>query len=396
MTLLPTSETIDEQLAWFDTMRDTEPVSYDKAEDLWHVFRHADVTRVLTNPATFSSDIREFLPPPEYATSFNNKGNFLLMDPPEHRQLRGLINQAFTPRLVAGLAPRIAQVTTELLDAVRDQDQFDLVEKVAIPMPVIVIAELLGLPSEDHRLFRAWGEVLVEYGFESLPSEENIAAMTPTLRDMEAYLIKRVRQRHVEPARDIISGLIAAEANGRTLDDEDIVGFVTLLLLGGHVTTTSLLGNATQCLDEHPTAADELRADPTLIPTAVEEVLRYRPPFTLSERIATEAVRLGDREIPAGARVTTWIRSANRDKAAFDAPNVFDIHRHPNPHLGFGRGIHFCVGAPLARLEADIALRELLTRYREFKVNREEPIEYFSAASSIHAAKRLLIDVVMA
>jgi cytochrome P450 len=396
MTVHPAPEMIDEQLAWFSTMRDTEPVSYEESEDLWHVFRHADVTRVLMDPATFSSDIREFLPPPEYATSFNNKGNFLLMDPPEHRLLRSLINQAFTPRLVASLAPRIAQVTTELLDAVRGQDQFDLIEKVAIPMPVIVIAELLGLPSEDHWLFRAWAEVLIKYGFESLPSEENIAAMAPTLCEMEAYLFTCVGQRRAEPGGDIISRLIAAEANGRTLDDEDIVGFATLLLTAGHVTTTALLGNAIQCLDEQPAAADELRADPTLLPTAIEEVLRCRPPFTSAERIATESVRLGNREIPAGARVDTWIRSANRDEAAFDAPNVFDIRRHPNPHLSFGRGIHFCVGAPLARLEADIALRELFTRYREFRVNRERPIEYFSATSSIHAAKRLLIDVVMA
>jgi cytochrome P450 len=228
-----------------------------------------------------------------------------------------------------------------------------------------------------------------------VPSEENIVAMAPTLREMETYLLACVGQRRADPAADIISRLIAAEANGRTLDDEDIVGFVTLLLTAGHVTTTSLLGNATQCLDEHPAAADELRADPRLLPSAVEEVLRCRPPFTSAERIATEVVRLGDQDIPAGARVATWIRSANRDEAAFNAPNVFDIRRHPNPHLSFGRGIHFCVGAPLARLEADIALRELLTRYREFKVNRDESIEYFSAASSIHAAKRLFIDVVM-
>ncbi|MFD9888472.1 cytochrome P450 [Amycolatopsis sp. NPDC059027] len=384
----------DDQLTWFETMRRTEPVSHDEAEDVWHVFGHADVARVLTDPATFSSDIRELLPPPEYATSFNNKGNFLLMDPPEHRQLRGLVNQAFTPRLVASLAPRITKVTGDLLDQVAGRDTFDIVEAVAIPMPVIVIAELLGLPSADHRLFRSWGEIIVEYGFESLPSEENIAKMNPTLRDMETYLLERVRRSRAHPADDIISGLIAAETEGRRLDDEDIVGFATLLLLGGHVTTTSLLGNAIQCFDEFREATGELRAEPGLMPIAVEEVLRYRPPFTLSERISTRVSEVGGREIPAGARVTTWIRSANRDEGVFEAPSGFDIRRHPNPHLGFGRGIHFCVGAPLARLEADIALREILRRYREIAVNRDKPLEYFSAASSISAAKRLDVDVV--
>jgi cytochrome P450 len=394
MTVPSPSGTADDQLAWFEKMRRTAPVSYDEAEDLWHVFGHADVTRVLTDPATFSSDIRDLLPPPEYATSFNNKGNFLLMDPPEHRQLRGLVNQAFTPRLVAGLAPRITKVTTELLDAVAGQSTFDVIEAVAIPMPVIVIAELLGLPGEDHRLFRTWGEIIVEYGFESMPSEENIAKMNPTLRDMEAYLLERVRKSRVRPADDIISGLIAAESDGRKLDDEDIVGFATLLLLGGHVTTTSLLGNSIQCFDEFPEAADELRADPKLMTTAIEEILRYRPPFTLSERICTKPVEVGGHEIQAGARVTTWIRSANRDESVFEAPAGFDIRRHPNPHLGFGRGVHFCVGAPLARLEADIALRAILSRYSEVRVNRDKPIEYFSAASSISAAKWLHIDVV--
>jgi cytochrome P450 len=371
-----------------------EPVGYDEQEDVWHVHRHADAVRVLTDPVTFSSDIRDFLPPAEYATSFNNKGNFLLMDPPEHRRLRGLVSQAFTPKLVAGLAARISEVTTTLLDATGGATRFDLVEDLAVPLPVIVIAELLGLPAADHRLFRSWAEVLVRYGFESLPSAENIAAMEPTLRDMEVYLLDRVRRRRVEPAGDIISALIAARDDGRSLDDTDIVGFATLLLIGGHVTTTALLGNAVQCFDEHPAAVAELSADSTLLPGAIEEVMRLRPPFTLSERITTTSVRLGGREIPAGARVDAWIVSANRDQSVFPAPGVFDIRRHPNPHLGFGRGIHFCLGAPLARLEAEIALRELLTRYRDLAVRRDVPIEYFPAASNIQAAKNLPVEVV--
>ncbi|MEU4711956.1 cytochrome P450 [Nocardia salmonicida] len=396
MAMDNTPSTTDEQIAWFATMREYEPIRYDEDEDVWHIYRYADATRVLTDHARFSNDIREFLPPSEYATSFNNKGNFVLMDPPEHRKLRSLVSQAFTPRLVASLRPRITAVTKELLDSTRGREQFDIVETVAIPMPVIVIAELLGLPAEDHRLFRSWAEIIVECGFESLPSEENIAKMDPVLRDMETYLFERVRRRRAEPGNDIISGLISAEDNGFRLDDADIVGFSTLLLMAGHVTTTSLLGNAIQCLHEYPERADELRADPDLLPAAIEEVMRYRPPFVLSERLTTQTVEVGGHQIPAKARVQAWIRSANRDEATFPNPDVFDIRRYPNPHLGFGKGIHFCLGAPLARLEAEVALREILSRYREIHVNEDEPIEYFAAASGVHAAKRLPVDVVTA
>ena len=373
-----------------------DAVDHDEDADVWNVHRHADAVRVLTDTATFSSDIRHFLPPADYATSFNNKGNFLLMDPPEHRRLRGLVNQAFTPKLVAGLAGRIREVTVRLLDATDGARRFDLVEDLAVPLPVIVIAEVLGLPAQDHRLFRSWAEVLVRYGFESLPSVENIAAMDPTLRDMETYLMDRVRQLRAAPGEDVISALIAARADGHALDDTDIVGFATLLLIGGHVTTTALLGNAVQCFDEHPDAARQLRANPVLLPPAIEEVMRVRPPFTLSERITTAAVRLGGAEIPAGARVDAWIVSANRDPAVFAVPDEFDIHRNPNPHLGFGRGIHFCLGAPLARLEAEIALRELLTRYRDLTVCRDESLTFFPAASNIQAAKSLPVEVVAA
>lgn len=393
MTTHGTSDTADEQLAHFARSRESEPVRYDEAEDAWHVYRHADSSRVLTDPATFSNDIREFLPPAEYATSFNNKGNFVLMDPPEHRKLRNLVSQAFTPKLVAGLRPAIARVTAELLDAVRGQERFDVVEAVAMPMPVIVIAELLGLPAEDHRLFRSWAEIVVESGFESFPSEENVARMDPVLRDMEVYLLERVRLRRTDPGTDIISGLIAAESGGDRLDDADIVGFATLLLMAGHVTTTALLGNAIQCFDEHPAAADEIRADPGLLPTAIEEVLRYRPPFVLTERLTTKEVEIGGLRIPARARVQAWIRSANRDETVFEDPDTFDVRRRRNPHLGFGKGIHFCLGAPLARLEAEIALREVLSRYRDVRVAGDEPLEYFTAASGVHAAKRLPIDV---
>ncbi|MFC9087300.1 cytochrome P450 [Nocardiopsis dassonvillei] len=390
------SDTMAERLSWFAKMRAGEPVCHDNGEDVWHVFRHADVARVLTDSAAFSSDIREFLPPPEFATSFNNKGNFLLMDPPEHRQMRGLVSQAFTPRLVAGLAPRIAEVTAQLLDSVADRERFDIVDTVTIPLPVIIIAELLGLPSEDHRLFRQWGEVLIESGFEAEPSAESTARTAPTLKDMETYLLDQVRLRRGEPGDDILSGLIAVERNGERLDDEGIVGFATLLLISGHITTTSLLGNAVQCLDEHPEAADELRNSPELLPTAVEEVLRYRSPFTTADRLTTAEVELGGRTIPPGARVCGWLHSSNRDESVFTSPDVFDIRRQPNPHLGFGRGAHFCIGAPLARLEGEIALRELLSRYRRIRVERDAPLPYFSPGSNIHAAKQLPVRVATA
>ncbi|MGC9668303.1 cytochrome P450 [Planosporangium sp. 12N6] len=371
--------TLPEFLAWLERLRERGPVHYDERQQCWQVLGHPEAGAVLADPATFSSDLTDLFPPQEDMDLFQ-RGNFVRMDPPRHRMLRGLVSQAFTPKMVAGIEPRIAEVTTELLDAAGG-DRLELIEDLAYPLPVVVIAELLGIPTSDRPVFRRWADALFERNNvdpdESLTrmSEEAVKTVAPTMREMNAYLLDHIRARRAAPGDDLTSKLLRAEVDGQRLDDEEIVGFVGLLLLAGHITTTATLGNTVLGFDEHPDAAAEVRADPALLPAAIEEVLRFRTPFPRLARRTTVDATVGDTVIPAGSVVIVWLAAANRDERVFARPDRFDIHRAPNPHLTFGHGIHFCLGAPLARLEARIALRILLERYRDIRVADDAPVE---------------------
>lgn len=368
-----TRPTFEGFIAWLEDARRRGPVQFDDKARCWSVLGHPESLAVLSDPGVFSSDLRSLQPPQEDFALFQ-RGNFVQMDPPRHRTLRTLVSQAFTPKVVAGLEPRIAALTTELLDAAGER--FDLVDALAHPLPVIVIAELLGVPTADRTLFRSWADVLL--GQEVDPaeaveevSERAVAAVAPTMREMNAYFLAHIRARRADPHDDLTSRLVGAQMDGERLADEEIVGFVGLLLLAGHITTTATLGNSVLCLQEHPDVAAAVRADPALLPAAIEEVLRLRPPFPRVGRLTTVDAEVGGVAVPAGQIVIPWLASANRDDRVFADPHRFDPHRTPNPHLTFGHGIHFCLGAPLARLEARIALRLLLERYRDIEVDGE-------------------------
>ena len=375
-TLLPTAtpalghDPAEQLFGWFDTMLATAPVHRDR-NDLWHVFGHADVSAVLSDPGTFSSDDKVFNPPQQDIDLFA-KGNIVDMDPPQHRKLRSLVSRVFTPRVVAGMSERIEQITAALLDEVRGEDEFDLVDTLAYPLPVTVIAEMLGVPTEDLPLFRGWAEGLfsVQVDASTLPSEELNAYVAPIMREMNRYLLEHIRHRRAHPADDLLGRLTTATLDGEGLQDDEIIGFAGLLLLAGHITTTALLGNAVLCLDRWPDAAREVRTDPSLLPDAVEEVLRMRTPFPRVSRVSTTQTSLGGQVVPAGRLVIPWIGAANLDPARFPSPYRFDLHRDNSGQLAFGHGIHFCLGAPLARLESKIALGMLLRRYRDIVVDR--------------------------
>ncbi|GAA1748020.1 cytochrome P450 [Luedemannella helvata] len=363
---------------WWRWMREHDPVSWDEKYGAWHVFRYADIVRVLADPLTFSSDLVGLLPPQPEIELFS-KGNFVRMDPPRHDKLRKLVSKAFTPRVVADLEPRITEVTDELLDAVTGEPGFDLVAALAYPLPVTVIAELLGVPASDRGLFRTWADALLNQPLPDrmLPDEETLRLRAAPLHDMIGYLLTHIRDRRAAPRDDLTSQLIDAEVDGERLVDDEIVGFVGLLLIAGHITTTTLLTNTVLCLDTHPDAARDLRADLSLVPTALEEVLRDRAPFPRLARVATAASAVGERTVPAGQVINLWIGSANHDEREFLDPDDFDIRRSPNPHLSFGHGIHFCLGAPLARLEAAIAVPMLLRRCPDLAV--ADGVELFDA-----------------
>jgi cytochrome P450 len=373
-----TQVSYQEFLAWLARSRSRGLVHFEEQQRCWHVMGHPEANAVLSDPARFSSDLSTLMPAQEEFTLFQ-RGNFIQMDPPQHRKLRTLVSQAFTPKIVAGLEPRIAEVTTGLLD--RLGERFELIDALAYPLPVMVIAELLGIPISDQTLFRSWADVL--FSQKSDPeqaiteaSNEVIAAVLPTMHEMNAYFLDYIKSRRVNPGSDLTSKLVAVDVDGQRLTDEEIVGFVGLLLLAGHITTTATLGNAIVTFNENPAAVAEIRTDPALLVPAIDEVLRLRTPFPRLARLTTTDTEIAGVKIPANQTVLSWLTAANRDERVFTDPGRFDIHRTPNPHLTFGHGIHFCLGAPLARLEARVALRLLLDRYHDIQLADDEPVEY--------------------
>ncbi|MEU6476690.1 cytochrome P450 [Streptomyces sp. NPDC047017] len=377
-------------------LREAGPMRFDETQGVWQVFDHETVATVLGDPATYSSDLSALAPAqPDFEAL--RQGNFVGMDPPEHRKFRTLVSQAFTPRVVQGLGPRIEAVCERLLDAVADRDRFDLVDELAYPLPIIVIAELLGIPAEEHRLFQEWASVL--FGGDQLGETPDMAdleraleSIAPTIRAMNGYMLDHIRSRRADPGDDLTSRLIAAEVDGVRMQDQEMVGFVALLLVAGHITTTALLGNAVVMFDRHPGTADVLRADPSRLPQAIEEVLRWLPPFPELGRRVARPVVLHGQELPADSLLMTHLGAANRDPARFAAPDEFDIGRHPNPHLTFGQGIHFCFGAPLARLEARIALRLLNERFRSLSVPSYDDV-VFQNPAVIVGVRHLPVEV---
>lgn len=351
-------------------MREAAPVTRLQGWPAWMVLRYADVQRVLTEHEAFSSRFGDL--------------SILNTDPPRHRKLRNLVAQAFTVRAVEALRPRIGQIVDDLLDAVSERGEMDVIGDLAVPLPVIVIAELLGVPIEDRQRFKAWSDAVVTEGDAELGHQQAHDAMVD-------YFTLLLDERRREPRADLLSALLAARIDGEALDQHDVVQFCILLLVAGNETTTNLIGNAVICLDEHPEAAAELRADPSLAPSAVEEVLRYRSPILMMPRRTRVPVEIGGQAIPAGQTVMACIGSANRDPAQFPDPDRFLIRRAPNRHLAFGHGIHFCLGAPLARLEANVALPALLERFSGLRVDRDAHLERVRS-DVIYGVRRLPVS----
>jgi cytochrome P450 len=389
-----TRPTFEDLLARLEASRAHGQVHFDDKQQCWQVLGHPEASAILSDPSVFSSDLSALLPAQDDFALFQ-RGNFVRMDPPQHRKLRRLVSQAFTPTVVADLEPRIAELTTDLLD--RAGERFDLIDALAYPLPVIVIAELLGVPISDRGLFRRWADALFSQEVDPdralrEAGERAMTAVAPTLREMNAYFLDHIRSRRASPGTDLTSKLVQAEVDGERLADEEIVGFVGLLLLAGHITTTATLGNSVLSFQENPEAVAEVRAEPGLLPAAIEEVLRVRTPFPRLARLTTVDAEVGGVRIPAGQVVLLWLAAANRDGRVFAEPHRFDIHRTPNPHLTFGHGIHFCLGAPLARLEARVALRLLLERYRDIQVAGDERVEHRNPWTMV-AVTRLPLEV---
>ncbi len=355
MDFAPASEHPLDPFPYYERMREAAPVFHDEQSGSWHVFRYDDVQRVLSEHARFSSRMHGDDPS---ETGHLFASSLITTDPPRHRQLRSLVTQAFTPKAVDALAPRISELTDELLEGIASLGTADLIQALAYPLPVIVISELMGIPAADRDRFKQWSDVIVSQTRTGATTEDHQA----TNQEMTGYFLALIEQRRSRPGNDLISNLLAAEIDGQKLNVAELLGFCALLLVAGNETTTNLIGNAVLCFTEVPGTIERLVEEPSLLPQAIEEVLRFRSPVQSMYRVTVAHTTLGDMGIPAGAPVVAWIGSANRDERQFERPARFDIDRGQIRHLAFGHGIHFCLGAPLARLEARIALEATLTR----------------------------------
>ncbi|MFC4117725.1 cytochrome P450 [Nonomuraea zeae] len=387
---------IPKQHFWLHGPRSGPPVEFDAASGLWNVYGYPELHEVLGDPATYSSDTMRVVPKEMMPSGddFSLQGFITQIDPPEHGKLRKLVSSAFTRKVVADLEPRIAELTNELIDAARERGRFELVSDLAYPLPVIVIAELLGVPSSDRALFKRWADALFQRDAEvslNRSAEERIAELEATMKpwkEMSAYLAGHAAERRRQPRADLLTRLVEAEVDGERLPDEQVVNFAILLLLAGHITTTMLLGNTVLCLDAFPEQQDAVRADRSSIPAVIEESIRFLTPFAVLGRATTREAELGGVTIPADKMVMIWLAAANRDPRQFAHPDVFDPHRDPNPHLGFGRGIHFCLGAPLARLEGRVALDILLDRFGTLRTDPDDPVQ-LNSTPSLTGVRRL-------
>lgn len=364
---------IESQLSPFtvyDEMREQTPVRYDENRKCWDVFRYEDVQYVLKNPKLFSSQ--------------RNRANesMLTTDPPKHKQLRDLVNQAFTPRAIEALAPRIQEIADDLLSSHLAKGQIRMVHDLATPLPVIVIAELIGVPTSDRDKFKEWSDIQVKGARDDSDEafQELMAEKAKNHEELSNYFTAIMEQRRVQPEDDLISLLLAAEIDGQKLTDKEIVGFCILLLAAGNETTTNLITNGVRILAEQPQLQQQLREHPEMIQTAVEETLRYYPPIVAIGRVAKETVELGGQTIQAGDQVISWVGSANRDEQKFADADTFVPNRKPNQHMGFGFGIHFCLGAPLARLEGRVVLQTLLNHMEHIQLVPDTTLQPIQSA----------------
>ncbi|MCR8577386.1 cytochrome P450 [Streptomyces sp. Isolate_219] len=397
MTELADRWGLDPVFFWMrDDWRPDKPVEIDD-NGVVHVYGYAECAEVYSDPKSYSSKVEALLLGDNGLDEMLTEGTLTQADPPVHTKLRKAAGRAFTPQTVAGLEPAITKVVHELLDAAAGKDCLDLVEDLSYPMPVIVIADLLGVPHGDRELFKKWGdqmiaaagEVPVEIG-DARRDDVDVAAALGHVPELLDYLRAHVVERRRKPREDLLTKLVEVEIDGERLSETAVVNFARELLIAGHSTSSAALGNMLLCLDAHPDQMARLRDDPGLARGAFEETMRFLSPIAGSSRATAADVELAGVKVPKGSLVRLWLAAANRDERQFARPKVFDLDRDPNPHMGFGRGIHFCIGAPLARLESRIAVNALLERFPRLRTDPEDPVE-FRPADDVLGVRRLTL-----
>lgn len=355
-------------------LRDRDPVHWSPLMRSWVLSRYKDIDAVLRDHKRFSNDPRNRPNARTMQESTPTTGgqSMLFLDPPDHTRLRALVSKAFTPQAVEALEPRIQAIMTELLAQIPDPSSFDLMETLAYPLPVIVMAELLGVPAKDRAQFKAWSDRRARV-LEPTITRPEVAIAYQAALELDAYFLGIIQQRRQEPRHDLISSLVAVEEAGDKLTQDELLVMLRLLLIAGNETTTNLIGNGMLALLQHPEQMRLLREEPRLIPGAIEELLRYDPPVQVDGRTVMEDFELRGRRMKKGDSMVLLIGAANRDPEVFRNPEHLDLQRHEGAHIAFGRGIHHCLGAPLARAEGRIVFTALLQHFTEMELLTDMP-----------------------
>jgi cytochrome P450 len=349
----------------FAGMRERDPIfaqiGLDGKTMIWFVSRYEDTERILRDEARFSRDFQKLYPPDSTAPAVLSlvENHMLNKDGADHARLRSLVSKAFSPRIVQAMRPRIQAIADDLIGGVEERGAMNLVDDYAFPLPIIVIAELLGIPAAERDRFRIWSDAVVAPAI----GEDAERRFFGLMIEFTDYLRALFAERRLHTGVDLISALLQAEEQGDTLSEAELFSTVVLLIVAGHETTVTLIGNGALALLQRPEALADLQREPALWPAAIEELLRFDSPVERSlTRWVTADVEIGGKLLRRGELVIPLIASANRDEQVFSHADALDVHRQPNPHIAFGKGVHYCLGAPLARMEGEIALSTLFRR----------------------------------
>jgi cytochrome P450 len=365
----------------YRALREEAPIYWSELMQLWVLTRYDDVLAVLRDHGRFSSERTRARNPmvqqmEAYRMASGPLGTaptMLSLDPPSHTRMRNLVNKAFTPRVVERSRPRIQAIAEELLDGLPDPRNLDVVSDLAVPLPVIVIEEVLGIPRSDRERFKAWSSDIAGSLGGPFQRADAIERSVRSANEIAGYFRDQISLRRGQPREDLLSALCAAQEHGDLLSEDELIATCILLLVAGNETTTNLIGNGMLALLRNPDQRRRLQKDPSLIDTSVEEMLRYEGPAQMTSRIVLQNAEFASHHFEEGQVVLALLGAANRDPHQFPDPDRFDVCRRPNRHLAFGLGIHYCVGAPLALAEAQVAFETLLRRLPEPEPAFEEP-----------------------
>ena len=356
------------------------------------VTRFADVTAVLRDHAHFSSVRPRDPSEPPNEGPFAGARTMLFSDPPMHTRLRRLVSRDFTPRRIREMEPRIREIAKNLIDIAARNGDFDVMSGIANALPVMVIAEMLGVPPEHYEQFKHWSDVVVS-GDNTLPGTPLPAEFHAATKALRDYFAEEIERRRKQPGTDLVSALVAAHDDTEAMTADELLAFVLLLLLAGNETTTNLIGNGMLALGRNPGQMDLLRQHQEMMPRAVEEILRYDGPVQSTIRFTTENVNLGGTALPANLGCFIIVAAANRDPAQFADPDRFDITREPRDHVALGEGIHFCIGAPLARMEGAIAIGAMLERFPRLRLKNPDAEVVYKGSYFLRGLNSLTMSI---